>query len=122
MNVWMDYVRKHPETTMRVSYEAMRLNPQPVMTNILRFVGLSVDENILAETIEDCRFERIQAREKAKQTDNPWLMPADASDVRTFKARGGRVGEYRDLFSDEQIERIETMLRDHLDGDFGYSE
>jgi hypothetical protein len=49
------------------------------------------------------------------------LKPAVRGNVDSYKVRRGKVGGFRDYFSDAEVEEIERYVRERLDPVFGYS-
>ena len=49
------------------------------------------------------------------------LKRRDAGDPESFKVRRGKVGGYRDYFSPQQVEELETLVNDNLSPVFGYT-
>jgi hypothetical protein len=49
------------------------------------------------------------------------LKPAERGNVDSYKVRRGKVGGFRDYFSDAEIREIEDYVRGRLDPVFGYA-
>jgi len=120
MNRWRTYVEAHPEGAARMSYEAMRADPEAALTQVCAFAGLEVPPEVVAQAVERTRFERMQQKERSGGGGNPWMMPRDPKNIGSYKVRSGKVGEYRSLFEPEQIDRIDAILTEELDPAFGY--
>ena len=48
------------------------------------------------------------------------LKPRDVNNLQSFKVRSGRVGGYREVYTPEQVARIDAQVRAELDPSFGY--
>lgn len=48
------------------------------------------------------------------------MVPKDASNPHSYKVRRGKVGGYRDYFSEEEIAEIDTQIDARLWPVFGY--
>jgi hypothetical protein len=50
------------------------------------------------------------------------MVAKDRSNPESFKVRRGKVGGYRDYFTDDQVAEIEGLIQKHLSQVFGYSD
>ncbi len=61
-----------------------------------------------------------EKNEKKETFKSKKLKPADKSDYDSYKTRRGKVGGYRDYFSEEQIEYINDVIFNNLNPVYGY--
>ena len=71
--------------------------------------------------MEFAAFDSLSRKEKEGFFSSGRLRPADPEDAGSFKVRRGKIGGYRDYFTAEQNDRIDTLVREQLDPFFGYS-
>jgi alcohol sulfotransferase len=50
------------------------------------------------------------------------MRPGDVGNPDSYKVRRAKVGGFRDYFSDEQVQQIESYIRANLNPIFGYAE
>lgn len=113
-NLWHRYVSGRPNALL-VRYEDLKANPIGEMAKVCEFLGDSFDNAAIAEAVEFCSFANLQKREQEGFYSNGALRPADPSDPNSFKVRRGKVGGYRDYFSDDELEAMSKLLRQRLD-------
>jgi hypothetical protein len=93
-----------------VSYEGMHRTPEQILRSTLLRAGVShIDDALVSETVEFCRFEKMQEYERTDyfmtgRLSNP------SNDPRANKVRVGRVGGYRDHLSAAD----EAFIEDHV--------
>ncbi len=87
--------------------------------SLLQFLGAPVDEEILAATVDFCRFDNMQAMEQAGTFADEALRATNPADVQSFKARRGKVGGFRDHFSEADRKFAASVLK-CLDSRYGY--
>lgn len=121
MNLWYDYTEKNPELSMRISYEEMKQSPCESVKKLFDFTGISVSSESIDKAVEASRFDKMQHNEKENKNSTPWLKPVDASNKNSYKTRKGKVGEHKEFFSAEQLDRINGIIRDELNPAFDYS-
>ncbi|WP_374440496.1 hypothetical protein, partial [Stella sp.] len=73
----------------------------------------------IAATVEECRFERMQALELAGAIPGRRLAVADPANPESRKVRRGKVGGYRDYLPPEDVAWIDAYLARHLDPWYG---
>ena len=69
----------------------------------------------IAATVEECRFERMQALEMAGAVRSRRLTVADPANPESRKVRRGKAGGYRDYLAAGDIAWIDGYLDRHLD-------
>jgi hypothetical protein len=119
LNSWAEALAAHPRHLL-VRYEDLRLDPKPQLERISRLLGESFDETAYDDAIEFASFERLQEMERADFFGNQRLQPRDPSNPDSFKVRRGKVGGWRDDFSDAEVRRIEELIESELAPVFGY--
>lgn len=112
--------RAAPAALLRIDYEDLVADPAAGLTAALAFLGLPApDPAGIAATVEECRFERMQALESAGAIPGRRLATADPDNPESRKVRRGKVGGYRDYLAADDIAWIDAYLERHLDRWFG---
>jgi hypothetical protein len=104
-----------------VRYEDMRKHPEQVLAEILDFTGLPATPSEVSAAVEFASYDNMKKMEQAKffRGSGARVRPGDSANPQSFKVRKGKVGGYRDYFTDEQCAHLE-QLASELDPMFGY--
>jgi hypothetical protein len=121
MNLWAAEAPNVRELLL-VRYEDMRRDPQGELRRIVSFMGGEADEAALRHAVEYASVENMRAME---QRNVFWLSggrmtPKDRSNPDSYKVRRAKVGGYRDYFDDEQVARMDELVRSKLSPLYGY--
>ena len=86
------------------------------------FIGTPGSPDEIRAAVEFASMDRMKERERQPLS---WLKgirlaPGDRSNPDTYKARRGKVGGYRDYFSEDQLAEIEGLVLKRLSPFFGY--
>ena len=79
---------------------------------------LSQDE--IRAAVEWGSFDNLQKLETSGTFSQGGMKLVDANDPNTYKVRRGKVGGYRDYFSDEEAAKIDALVRENLAPVYGY--
>lgn len=121
MNSWLAEWGRREQGFLLSRYEDWQTHPRKYFAEIIRFLGDGrVDETLLAQAIEESRFDRMQARERTAADGPSAVKPGNPDDPESFKARKGKVGGYHEYLSGDDIARIENAMQ-RLDPRFGYA-
>jgi hypothetical protein len=123
MNGWAEEMPRL-ESVLVVRYEDMRARPEATLGEILAFIGTPGSEQQVREAVAFASFENMRRLEQKRTF---WLsggrmVAKDRGNPESFKVRRGKVGGYRDYFTEQQVAEIEGFIRDHLSPAFGYSD
>jgi hypothetical protein len=124
MGSWQEHSRSWLESPtakngnlMVVKYEELRKNPEPILAQLLEFVGITPDVQVIRKAIEDNTLQQMRAkedREKQAGEQSVLLGPhKDAGEEGRF-VRKGSVGGWRDKLTDAQLEFIDRYAGDVL--------
>jgi hypothetical protein len=101
---------------MRLDYEDLLADPAAGLEAALAFLDLPAPgADGIAATVEECRFERMQALEMAGAVRSRRLTVADPANPESRKVRRGKAGGYRDYLAAGDIAWIDGYLDRHLD-------
>lgn len=121
LNSWRRYCQRHSAQTLAISYEKLRQNPSEQLGRVAEFFGLALSPKAIQQAVDKANFKKMREKERLSDGKNPWVTPADVSDTRSFKVRKGIVGEYKEFFSEDQLTRINSIIKEELDVEFEYT-
>lgn len=114
-NVWAE-AKDNPKDFLLMRYEKLHEDTHRELARLLDFVGLQEqDEDLIERAVEASSFENMRKMEASKSLSKNRMRPKDESDPRSYKMRKGKVGGYRDQLSDDDIEYIDSVIKEHLD-------
>ena len=102
-------IASDPEQAKRVRYEDLVTEPEREIAAILRFVGAEVSEANLRRAIAEAGTDRLRAYEI--RTGRA-AIAGDSFTAAHF-VRSGKIGEWREVLSTEQVRSIEDQLERH---------
>jgi Sulfotransferase domain len=116
MGSWSEHVnswtaRPHPALHV-VRYEDMLNHPEKAFGGVASFLGLKPPRERLVRAIERCRFEELRQREEQQGFK-------ERSDFAERFFRAGRSGQWREVLTAEQVQRIVDKHRPTMER-FGY--
>lgn len=116
MGSWSEHVRswtgnRHPGLHV-MRYEDMLEKPEQTFGGVASFLGLKPPRERLLRAIERSRFDELQQREQQQGFK-------ERSDVAERFFRVGKSGQWREVLTPEQVERIIGVHRDMMQR-FGY--
>ena len=123
MNLWAAEKDRIADLLI-VRYEDLRADTAGVFARIMRFLGAPEDDAAIRGAVEYASVENMR---KLEQKRVFWLsggrMTArDSDNPDSYKVRRAKVGGYRDYFDDEEVARIDAMVRAKLSPIYGYGE
>ena len=106
-----------------VRYEDLKAEPAETLARMLEFMGTPGSEAEIQESLAFASFDNMRQME-TKRTF--WLsggrmVPKDRDNPNSFKVRRGKVGGYRDYFSDTESREINRIVQQRLAPEFGYT-
>jgi hypothetical protein len=104
-----------------VRYEDMRKDPRAVLAEILAFTGTEVTAEQVQDGVDFAAYDNMKKMEKDSffKGSGARVKPGDMDNPQSFKVRKGKVGGYRDYFTDEQCAQLDQLVA-QLDPMFGY--
>lgn len=104
-----------------VRYEDMRAEPERILAQILGFTGMPVTPAEVTAAVQFASYDNMKKMEKTRyfKGSGARVKPGDKANPQSFKVRKGKVGGYRDYFTDEQCAYLEQLAAG-LDPVFGY--
>jgi alcohol sulfotransferase len=112
---------------MMVRYEDARADDIIVFRKILNFLDIPIDESVFQESRSYSMFENMKKIEKKGSIDEKLLSdidrddlsPGNADDPDSFKVRKGKVGGYKEYFTEADLLVAEKAMQ-KLNKVFGY--
>ena len=119
MNQWRERLKGHPDIFW-IAYEELKVDTLGRLTELLKFLDFSVlDEEIARQAVTFSEFESMKKMEAKGAFVTRILKPGDPLDPDSFKVRKGKVGDYVNHFSSEDLILLDRAVAD-LDPFFGY--
>ncbi len=120
MNVWADLIAQSPDNILAVSYENLLGNTEQVLSTVFKFLGLSVSNEALKQSIDKCQITNQSTKESA-EAQSPWLYTPNPDNVNSRHARKGQVGEHKELFTSQELREMNVMIQSDLNPSYiGY--
>ena len=121
MNTWAAEAPR-VRAFLLVRYEDMRRDPAEQLERVVRFLDGPDDPDALRAAVDFASVENMRSMEQRRVF---WLSggrmtPRDKANPDSYKVRRAKVGGYRDYFDDEQVARIDDLVRSKLSPFFGY--
>jgi hypothetical protein len=121
MNLWAAETPRVAHLLL-VRYEDLRRDPAAELRRVVAFLDGAEDPASVHHAVAFASVENMRAMEQRRTF---WLAgsrmtPGDAGNPDSFKVRRAKVGGYRDYFDDEQIARIDELVRAKLAPIYGY--
>jgi len=121
LNAWAPELEK-TRSNLLIRYEDMRTEPARVLGDVLSFMHIQASANELDQVVNQTSFENMKKLEQNQtiESGSRRLMIKDQNNPDAFKVRRGKVGGYRDYFSDQELEDIDRLIAT-LPPVYGYS-
>jgi hypothetical protein len=84
-------------------------------------MGESFSDEEIAAAVEWGSFDNLRKLEAEGFFSQGGMTLRNPKDPESFKVRRAKVGGYRDYFSPQQVEELETLVNDNLSPVFGYT-
>jgi len=94
-----------------LTYESLRAEPVDTFHALLEFLGLPIDDTLIAEVVRSGEFDTMQALERRTGVDG---QRYDRSDPESLRMRRGRVGGHTEYLSSQEIAEIRDACRKQL--------
>jgi hypothetical protein len=121
LNLWAAEVGKLEHFHL-LRYEDLRARPREELRRLLDFMRVDVTDAQLDAAVNYASYENMKKMEGAQQLRlaGGRMMPRDKDNPDSFKVRKGKVGGYRDYFTDKEVAAIDRRLAETLAPLFNY--
>jgi hypothetical protein len=119
-NIWQDN-RKIIPNFLIIRYENLHDKPVEEIRKILDFLNVAdVSKTTIKEAIDFASFGNMRKIELSGSANNDKLVTNNPKNETTFKTRSGKVGGYKQHFTDIELEKIETLISESLSNEYHY--
>lgn len=120
MKMWFDN-RNIPQDFLLVRYEDLKRTPYFEFKKILSFLGLTtLSESEIKRIIKMTDFENMKKIEREGKLGFQ-LRPRDLDNPESYKVRRGEMGGYVNYLSSEDIDYLNSKIKEQLPLEYGYS-
>lgn len=109
------------ETLLLVRYEDMRANTHMQLRRVVDFLGTIATDAEIDDAVQYASFENMRKRETQASHESERLAATDRDNPDSYKSRRGKVGGYRDYFTEEEIAALKRIQFSQLDPAYGYA-
>ena len=111
LNDWAPELKK-TRSNLLIRYEDMRAEPVRLLGEVLSFMQIHASAEELDQVVHQTSFENMKLLEQNQtmKSDSRRLMIKDQHNPDAFKVRRGKVGGYRDYFSDRELEDMDRLI------------
>ena len=102
--------RHVPEAFEFIRYEELHRDPAQILARVLAFMGAQVSPAAIAMAVDYCRFENLRAAEVEDRFKHHALRRGPTDDPESFKVRKGKVGNFAEYLSPEDIAFIDNAV------------
>lgn len=114
---WLDSPLAKNGNLLVVKYEELRKNPEPMLAQIVEFIGVKPNLQIIRKAIEDNSLQQMRTREdrERKAGESSILLGPHKSTGEDGRfVRKGSVGGWRNKLTDAQLQLIDEYAGDML--------
>ncbi len=102
---------KHvPAQFLFVRYEDLHRDTAGTLARVLPFLGIDADAGAIAAAIEYCRFDNLRQAEVEQRFRGSALVPGRVDDLESYKVRKGKVGNYTEYLSQDDIAYVDAAV------------
>lgn len=110
LNGWRGDLASHSRCYW-LCYEDLMRDTPTFLQAVLSFVGVeTVSAELVQQAVEFADFENMKKMERSGTIDSHSLRPGDLSDPQSFKVREGKVGEFLNNLSEDDLRFSDEML------------
>ncbi len=110
------------DASLTVRYEDLRSHPVDTLSEVTEFLGAPFEKEEIEHAAEFASFDNMRKLEQSGYFRNSSMTLRNRKDSSARKVRRGKVGGFRDYFTDDQVAIMEEMVRNRLSPTFGYNQ
>jgi len=96
-----------------IRYEDMVYDIKRELIRVIGFMGVEIDEDMVAETLNFCKFKKMQLYCKMSWGNN-WGLSGDGKNKDTYKVREGGPGRWKKELGEEAVEYMNKYIMENL--------
>ena len=120
LNGWARDIEALPSAII-IRYEDLRHDTANSLARILELMGESITREEIEAAVEWGSFDNLRKLESEGYFRQGGMTLRNPKDPESFKVRRAKVGGYRDYFSADQVEKLESLVNERLSPVFGYT-
>ena len=102
--------RNVPMEFLYISYEEMHADTEDVLKKVLTFLGVpEIDDRYIKTAVDYSSFKNLKKAERENRFKASILSPGSIDDPESFKVRKGKIGNYIEYLSSDDIEYIDDL-------------
>ena len=107
--------------TLVIRYEDMKADPASTLARTITFIDRDFSPAEIEQAVKFGSFDSLANKEKSGFFKTGRLSAKEPDDETTRKVRKGKIGGYRDYFTEQQIQHLDHLVRQQLDPFYGYA-
>lgn len=119
MNHWVAFAKNNPQVLI-VRYEDLLEEPVVWLKRLTDHFGGNFTIEELQDAVDFGKFENLKRLEKERYFTDTHLQASNNMDPQSFKVRSGKIGDYKQQFTEAQVKEIDEMIVRSLDPSLGY--
>jgi hypothetical protein len=113
MNMWVEHSHVLADFCL-LNYEQLHRETPASFERMLEFMGFEVESDALRYAVEASSFKEMKRMELEGSLKEPWMKPGAKNLENSLKVRKGKIGGFREKFSEEDIEYLNEVIRRRL--------
>jgi len=118
---WWQNNLHEPQSIYLVKYEDLLENPFPILKNMLKTIGIYVDDKLIQKAIKFSNFRHMQNMEKTNHLNWSSLHLPCSVHKNGLKVRKGKIGQYKIVYKSKTVDYINEMVNQHMLSTYGYT-
>jgi hypothetical protein len=119
MNKWAIFSQNNSDVLI-LRYEDLRADSAHHLLKVAEHIGIDVSSEQIGEAVAFGKLENLRALEVSGFFKSKSLRKVDTSNPDALKVRRGRVGGYRDYFSEAEQKTLDAIIQTELEPSLGY--
>jgi hypothetical protein len=119
LNTWERNLERLPRSRV-FRYEDLRASPESVLPQIMNLIDEPFSPEEIDEAVRFGSFDNLRKLETQSFFHQGGMTLRNPDDPTSFKVRRGKVGGYRDYFSEDQVAELDEFVAKRLSPSLGY--
>jgi Sulfotransferase domain len=107
--IWWES-RHIPGQFLFLRYEDLHRDAAATLARVLPFLGIEAGTDAIATAVDYCRFDNLRQAETEGRFGSSVLAAKDPSDLDSYKVRKGKVGNFGEYMTAEDIAYVESAI------------